>query len=353
MFSNSKSPFFIIGVPRSGTTLLAVLLNNHPLIYVGKQAVGAAFTRVYQNYLELFGLDGDVRSHTTPKRLLNAFKSEDRIYRMSKTRFDNYESGDLKTLLTQACEDEAKKYGKLIWGDKTPNLYKSIPNLSFFFPHARFIHVIRDGRAVAVSHRDRQYTNLKLAMQSWKLGIITARFSGEMLGSRQYKEVIYEELLENPEHVLSEICDFLEVDFSNKMFDLNRSETATASNSYVGKHIDKNRAEKWRNKVSPKELYGIEQIAGDLLQHLGYKLEKYSSDGPFKALTPFKVVFLNLGVGLKGLFRSKQVSMVDQKLVQIERPVKTRFLGVLATIAQNFLSNKLISQFKKGKVLID
>jgi len=118
-----------------------------------------------------------------------------------------------------------------VWGDKNPH-YAHPHNLGCLetvvelFPGARFIHIVRDGRDVALSQRQISWcssNSFRLA-EDWAHKTTLCHKVGRVLGPDQYLELRYEELVRDPEPVLRQVCDFLGEPFDAQM--LHYHETA-------------------------------------------------------------------------------------------------------------------------------
>jgi hypothetical protein len=109
----------------------------------------------------------------------------------------------------------ARAHGKRGWGDKTPRYLERMPLLADLFPTSRYIHLVRDGRDVALSQVDLQRLHRHAASVAffWKRKVRTARTVGRRLGAARYMEVRYEDLLINPQEELERLCLFLGVRF--------------------------------------------------------------------------------------------------------------------------------------------
>jgi hypothetical protein len=164
------------------------------------------------------------------------------------------------------------KNEKFIWGDKTPNNLVHMPLLHGCFPNAKFIHIIRDPRARALSAKNAWGANMLYSAERWNLSITKARDQGLRLGSN-YLEVFYEKLVQQPNEIIEEICKFLDIPFDETMLHLDKpvenrgaktSETRT-SNIIVSEHV-----EKFRDELSPDEIRRIEEVAYPEAKKLGY-----------------------------------------------------------------------------------
>ena len=123
----------------------------------------------------------------------------------------------------------ALRDGKTRYGNKTPQAVEAIPRLAQLFPEARFIHIIRDGRDVAISHIHtvgfmRSVGEVALL---WRAAIEQGQNAGRLIGTNRYREVRYEELVESPAQALRPLCEYVELDFHPDM--LRYHEMATRS----------------------------------------------------------------------------------------------------------------------------
>jgi sulfotransferase family protein len=177
-------PIFIVGSQRSGTTLLRLMLDSHRNISCGPETRFltdlAKLTDESWSRLSLFGF---------PKEYWHAKVAD---------FFESFQT------------DYARRRGKSRWADKTPIYTPILGFVTELFPTSQIIHVIRDGRDVIVSHRERW--GLGAAWKStrkWPRYIRIAREVGATLPADRYLEVRYERLVGDPEATMRELLSFL------------------------------------------------------------------------------------------------------------------------------------------------
>lgn len=110
------------------------------------------------------------------------------------------------------------RFGKARWGDKTPGYCTRLKHIEAVLPEARFIHLVRDGRDVAVSLRQQWFSpgyDITGQAQHWRDNVRAARKQGATC--RYYLEIAFEDLVRNPEAQLRRVCDFIELDFDPAM----------------------------------------------------------------------------------------------------------------------------------------
>lgn len=272
-------PIFIIGSPRSGTTLLQYMLRAHPRIslptgeshffipiYRNRNAYGdmanlQSLTNLLTEMQMRHGhfLDGDLHGiQFDPKSLAREFHQEG--------------IKSVAGVMAAVFDKNAKAEGKARWGDKTPYYALHLPTLLEMFPDAQFVHLVRDGRGVAWSLMDRRHDfkvyNAYQAAKYWQQYVETARESGRALGEDIYLETRYEDLLNDPESELKKICAFLGEAYSPALLDYQRPPETT--HTLLHKPIQKDNSEKWRRKLSRSQIRLFESGAGVTLRAFGY-----------------------------------------------------------------------------------
>ncbi len=286
---------FVVGVGRSGTTLLRLMLDAHPQMAIPPE------THFFDSVLEASG-----RLRFGPEQALSAI-TEDEHRRWNDfglgqdellDRFETIRRFNAPDALRAFYELYAEKQGKERWGDKTPPYVKTMRRIKRVLPEARFIHVIRDGRDVALSNNKRvierghrEAVPAARSARRWKRRIEKARADGPHLG--EYIEIRYEDLVSDTEPALRTVCDFIDLDFDEVM--LRYHETAAErlaemagampardgrperdagerlkAHALATKPPTKERIEVWREDMSADDQAEFERVAGDLLDDLGY-----------------------------------------------------------------------------------
>lgn len=180
----SAPPIFIVGCQRSGTTLLRLILDSHPSISCGPET----------RFLNDFG------------RLTNEHWDRLSLYGFPRSYWD----ARVAEFFSSFHQDYADRRGKVRWADKTPRYALSLDYINVLFPTSQIVHVIRDGRDVVASHRDRWgYVSAIKAVEKWPRYIDAACTAGVGLGCDRYCEVRYESLVTDPEGTLRSLLDFL------------------------------------------------------------------------------------------------------------------------------------------------
>ena len=322
------TPFFIIGVPRSGTTLLSILLNNHSEVFIDALSVGRRMVLCYEKYLHYFALEPGADPIKLLEKIFEKDNRGDIRSVVDYKNIDQYES--VQDLFYKSVAAQAKAAGKKHWGDKTPLLINHMPEILQLFPDAKFIHMVRDARPNALSLMKRQYTDLRLSAQQWKEENAHALVHQHVIGEDQFKVVRYEDLLQDTESVLQAVCDYLQISFEPSMIDPEKDASTLDPNSYVKPKIDASKVESWKKEMSAKQIKQVEEISGDLMDRFGYKLESGVAPAKAKSLSYSRRIRLHQKDLFVNLFRAKRVQMVKRKLRTVKLPITTRLKHFLA-----------------------
>jgi hypothetical protein len=186
----------------------------------------------------------------------------------------------------------ARQAGKTLSGEKTPDYCRKMPLLHRLFPFARFLHIIRDGRDVALSTLDWASGNKgpgrwdlwpKDAVGAcalwWRWQVGSGNYDGARLGPSVYREVRYEDLVGQPETELAAICDFLGLPFDERMPRFHEGKTRdapgrSAKSAWLGPVAG---LRDWREQMCAADAAVFDAIAGDLLDSTGYGRESYAA----------------------------------------------------------------------------
>lgn len=274
----TERPFFIVGCPRSGTTLLRFMLASHPRLWIPEESGFLPFLKAPPDR----PLEG--------RELHRAALRVAALNRGWQTAVDNLfevappARATLGELVDGLYRFRMAGSGAERWGDKTPLYVLHLPAIAAIFPAAQFLHVIRDGRDVAVSIAQtwggelpgRLYLGEICSLEWWAEVVRRGRISGAALGEGRYLEVRYEALVEHSAECLGEICRFLDEKFEPAMLQperLARERRATGGHGGVRSPISAARVGRWRREMSPHGRRAAEELVGALLDELGYHRE--------------------------------------------------------------------------------
>jgi hypothetical protein len=285
---------FVVGATRSGTTLLRLMLDAHPQLAIPSE------THFIPEVIEAVDERG-----TGPDRLIELL--------VAHRRWGDFdlEADDLRERLVALDEPftaaeavrafyrlYADKEGKPRWGDKTPGYLRKMRTIQAALPEARFVHLIRDGRDVALSVLEQQFgpQTIEAAAELWRERIARARAQRPWLA--HYIEVRFEDLVLDTEATLRTICEFIELPFDAAMLDYHERAARRLqekARELKRRHGGTQSAEQrlrshhktleppnpslvagWRTKMDPSDRRTYEQLAGELLAELGYEIDEHA-----------------------------------------------------------------------------
>src|SRR4051794_6906911 len=296
---------FIVGVPRSGTTMMREVLERSPRIAIARENHFVGHVREHEGARFYFRRAGDLRSDATIKRIVEMIYGGE-FQRMSRLRevstywkwlVANVARDDMERRLLAAERSErgmlaafmrvyADSRGRPIMGEKTPAHLAYVDTLLGWFPNARVVHMLRDPRAVYVSdlrrrrqHPRRPYSwlmKLPLLLQTVLLmqTIVTWRAAArrhEVYIRRypdRYRIVRFEDVLAEPDETLSGLFAFLGVE-----------EPADAKDVNVFSHgfrrgeqgLDPEAVDRWRTHIHPVPRRLLNLFVGGPMQRYGYR----------------------------------------------------------------------------------
>ncbi|HKU46722.1 MAG TPA: sulfotransferase [Burkholderiales bacterium] len=258
----------IVGSGRSGTTLLVRLFRQ--CLDIGIGAEPGLVVRLYRR-LPRFG---DLRQPGNLRRLVETIHAGslfDYLHRRNiATTADEIlalvREPTYTGVLYAVFELIARKRGKSRLGYKDPADVFHLPILAELLPTARFVHIVRDGRDVALSMLgfNRGPNNLYAACRYWERGVSKARADGRLLGER-YFELRLEDLVTDTDRVAAQLGNFV-----------NRGRDAAQTAKLVERINEmKNHAaiDKWRKSLDRRQRFICEAAAGETLRACGYATE--------------------------------------------------------------------------------
>ncbi len=279
---------FVVGANRSGTTLLRLMLDAHPDLAIPPE------THFVPNLIELFEQGAASRDDALA---LIAARPEFGDFGMSEDELSRAIAGQPQTargVLLAFYGLYASKQGKRRCGDKTPGYSTSMRAIEGVVPEARFVHIIRDGRDVALSVMSRglKERSIEELAQRWKRRIKRTRKQGGNVA--HYTEIRYEDLIADTETSLRRVCEFLELPWEDAILSYHERaaermsemsgelESAEGRQALPARHRSemhsatseppqRERIEKWKREMNPADVSEFEAIAGDLLAELGYE----------------------------------------------------------------------------------
>ncbi len=163
-----------------------------------------------------------------------------------------------------------------VWVDHTPENINYAPVLLDFFPNAKVVHLVRDGRAVAASIMPLDWgPNSALESAVWWKEIVRDGLTLEETFPGRIIRVRYEDVVRTPEETLPSLCMQLDLPYHPDVLVAKgfRAPGYTQNqHTLIGKRPDPSRIMRWKQRLTQRQIELVEGQAGDLLQELGYPL---------------------------------------------------------------------------------
>ena len=280
--SKSKSPIFLVGQQRSGTTLFTAMMSAHSRIGIAPET---AFFRHWWAIRHWYGdlSDSDRfevfwKDYTTVGRFPHLGLDADAL----KKRLVNENDGkDYASIYAHTLSAYAEENNKVRWGNKVP--YFSVQQVLDWYPDALVIYIVRDPRAVHASILKTPWGSKNVVFQAESWSQMLKSFHG-IKDRERVMMVSYESLVASPEQELGRVCDFIGEDFEPDMVD-GRSEKSspvvskregwakTHLESAVKKPVSVGSVEKWRGDLSKFDIAAIEHVLRNEMLKQGYKCD--------------------------------------------------------------------------------
>ena len=279
---SSDRPIFVVGCPRSGTTMLSLMIHAHPRLAMPPES---RFLLKVWRAREKFG------DLSTPEQRLALGKACVRTG--SKVRdlgLDPQETLDailaapptLGSAFGTVFKMFADKHGAARWGDKRPAYYAEVDVLLRLFPDAQIVHIVRDGRANVASLKKMPwwpYDSIG-SMAAWSQAEYCSQRNTGRLPDDTFHVIRYESLVGDPEPVLRELCRFLDEDFDPAMLEPSEVRDVVPEkkiwHTNLNNSVSTDRVESWRKGLEPWELGLMETVLRRKLKRWDYAI---SGDG--------------------------------------------------------------------------
>lgn len=274
------TPIFIVGPSRSGTTLLYSLLLTS-----GEFPIYQAETRLIDSCPMRYG---SLRNEQAYRRFIRDWTHSKQFYRSGldervfRREAENHRSS-YPEFLAFFMSRVASQQGKSRWVEQTPGNVMHIPLLVRAFPHAKFIHIVRDGRDVAISRRKLGWSGTKssnalrqlfYAAINWERAVLAGHRHKKSLQER-FLEIKYEDLVLNTEATIAQLNHFADIRIQPQVVQTSEIGSLGKSNSAFDKGktgISPQMVQRWKKTLSDRERALVEFTVGATLQMFGYEV---------------------------------------------------------------------------------
>ncbi len=292
--SPDLSPIFVLGNPRSGTTLLRLMLTAHSDIGIAPECefIVKQFPR-YGHLTKFTKSDVDAFLSDIGGKILDIAE----MWEVPLAEIVPNTEALIGLSYAEVCAviyrgyQSAKGFASgMYWGDKNNAFGNYIDVLTFLYPNARFVHIVRDGRAVLHSYKKLQVDATQKYAPNLPQDSFSVGFDWDDMVNRidrhlnryakgRYVVVRYEDILDRPDHEMRKICDFLGLNYEPSMLEYH---IASKKHSHEPKsyHWKKNtrapiqvkRKDAWTKKLLPKDVETFEAIAKPVMERHQYDL---------------------------------------------------------------------------------
>lgn len=275
-------PVFVGACPRSGTTLVRVMLDAHPDLAIPGE------TRILVDGYRARGRWGNLEDPANRRRVARWVVDRE-VSRHKRLNPDTDELVErmiaapptIGAVLSAGFHLYAERQGKARWGDKRPSLVLNLDAVFAMFPDAQFVNVVRDPRAAVASIRrvGRQQgwgrSDLAGAVDTWERSLRAADRWRRRLRPDQFHELRYEDLVADPEAALERLVAFLRLDPAGLDAMLRHHETTDIASArlhrLVSQPVTTEAVHTWERALKPRQVAFVESVLGGWMDRYGYE----------------------------------------------------------------------------------
>lgn len=277
--ARSRAPVFVMGCHRSGTNLL-----YDTLLSAGGFAIYRGYLPVYKILIPRFG---SLHRRKNREKLLQFWLQSESFRRSGLSRdyveeqvLNHCESGGDFIKITM--DEIARQQGTARWAVYDPDAVLYVKQIKAEIPNALFIHIVRDGRDVALSLQkmggfrpfpwNRRQLGLTATAVYWRWMVKHGRSEGNRI-SPDYLEIRYEELVSDPTPVIGKISQFLHQDLNYEHIRQTAlGRMSEPNSSFADSATGSGTIDRWKQKLTGEQIAGVESVVGDTLTEFGYAL---------------------------------------------------------------------------------
>lgn len=284
------SPIFVIGTPRSGTTLTAKILGKHSRLFmpgethyfddiyyrrnqIGSLNIDETFEKIAERLYTLYGRYNEPDDQDFIQNLFPDIGSLSSHIKGSKSYCE---------ILERFMDVQKEHKGKNRWGNNAPKDIFNIKEILDCFPNAKFIVCVRDLRAFLYSYKGKWKNTVSdfhtqrvkklyhpvITSYLWKASMKQLSEVKRYIPENNYVIVRYEDLVSEPETTVKNICETIGEQFEPEMLEI---ETHNSSNVSRSKGIFTSSINLWETELTPEEIAVGQYIAGEQLIECSYK----------------------------------------------------------------------------------
>lgn len=285
--ARSRAPVFVMGCHRSGTNLL-----YDTLLSAGGFAIYRGYLPVHKMLMPRFG---SLRRRANREKLLEFWLQSESFRRSALTK-DYVEENVLNhcgsggDFIKITMDEIARQQSVSRWAVYDPDAVLYVKEIKAEISNALFIHIIRDGRDVALSLEkmggfrpfpwNRKQLDLAATAVYWSWMVKHGRAAGQKIPA-DYLEVHYEDLVSAPKSVLSKMADFLDHDLNYAAIQLKAlGRISEPNSSFAEEGSSSQTLNRWKERMTAEQIAGIQSLVGDTLKEFSYELSANLSNRP-------------------------------------------------------------------------
>ncbi|WP_045742904.1 sulfotransferase [Actinoplanes rectilineatus] len=283
---STDRPIFVVGCPRSGTTMLQLMLHAHPRIALPPES--RFLLPAYFRRHEFGDLSDPAQRRALAEWITGTLHFDDLGLEASEVIAAVATAPPtLGSALGTVFKLYADRFGKPRWGDKRPSYLRNLPVILRLFPDAQIINIMRDGRDCVASLKETPWrpADFNELIDYWARSADASLRAARSYPTDVYHQVRYEDLVADPETHLRAICRFLDEDYDPAM--ARPSELAPVAvpayktwHSLTRSEVTTQRVSSWQERLSEEEAAQCEAVFGDRLTRFGYQLSTPARRGP-------------------------------------------------------------------------
>jgi hypothetical protein len=265
----ASGPIFVVGCPRSGTTLVQAILNAHPDVAIAPE------THFAKRYLAGPSMEPDriVADLVASVEFRDTGLDPDE-FRSTAARTQ----GGAAAILLALLQAYGARRGATVVGEKTPNHLLHMRLLEQGLPGARFVHVVRDPRAVALSMRAAPWSkgSVERDAETWRRYMVAARERPPHRPGTLH-EIRFERLLLEPEPTVRALTAFLGLGYRPEMLEPERRRSGAGDvgrepwKAAAERPLEPGQVDRWTRSLTPSEIRGVEAVTYTEMRRLGYR----------------------------------------------------------------------------------
>ena len=276
--NNDITPIFIMGAPRSGTTMLASMLASRDEI------IALPEMQYIHSLLKEELLFGELDENYVANKLSNHFMFRDLSIVDNADGIKDLVSAKVKETVFNIIDLYNRKYVNKsynYWVEHTPHNHLYYKILLYFYPNAKFIHIVRDGRAVYSSTKevDWGYKDVVRGSEDWRDNVESCLELSKIY-PHNVITIKYENLTSQPEDTIRFLCEYLGIGYMSSMLISTglRKPSFAKYEKDLGKIANVKSQNKWRYLLKRYEIEHFTAFNRKLLNHLGYETGAFDGD---------------------------------------------------------------------------